>query len=250
MLDDSFPVRGVTGIGYDQFSDTIWTMGGWIIGEEEPGPKFRQYDREGNLLVTLAPPHEEEDWGKGGVDFPTVDMSLGGVDIQAGTMLFTYGGIDTADVYALSSDGTIISTLRTEFGASGVEGLVYSETRGTIFLIHSRITNELANKIAEIDVDTGEVINIIDLDDLENEFRLGGGDPEIDSTTGNLLIGSYSEKEILQLTPEGLEISRLPFTDVAEENRGVIDGMALDETRKELYLLRYTGDVFRYSYGN
>ena len=240
MLINSFPTSGGIGLGFDQVSDTIWTFG---------GTTFRQYDRDGNLLVTLTP-EAGESANDADLDFSTVDMSLGGVDIQAGTILFTNGETDVADVYAIGIDGTIFSTLNTEFGASHVVGSAYSETRGTLFLLQDNVpTAELDNRVAEIDVDTGEVINTFDLDDLENSYDIFFGDLEVDNATGNLLITSSSEDEILQLTPEGEELSRLVIADGAEGSLGG-SGIALDEVRSELYVQDSSGRVFRYSYGN
>lgn len=237
-LVDSFSTRGGIGLAFDRFTDTIWTFG---------GTTFRQYDREGNLLLTLNP-EAGESANDADLDFADADLVLGETDIQAGTLMYTNGESDTADIYAIGSDGSVFSTLITQFGNSHVVGSAYSVPRGTFFMLQDNVPAvEINNLVAEVDPVTGEVLASFDLDELENPFNVFFGDLEVDNETGNLLIVSTAESEILRLTPEGAELARLTLAEGSEGSLAA-SGIALDEARGELYVQSNSGVVSRFSY--
>lgn len=234
----TFPTSGGIGLAFDRATNTLWTYG---------SRTFRQYDRDGNLLLTLQP-ESGESADDADLDFADADLSLGGTDIQAGTLLFTNGETDTAEVYAIGVDGTILATLNTRFGNSHVVGSAYSVPRGTFFLLEDRVpTAEFNNRVAEIDPVTGEVLNEFDLDDLENSFSVNFGDLEVDNETGNLLIVSNSQSQILVLSPEMIELSRWSIAEGSEGSLAA-SGIALDEGRGELYVQNTGGVVYRFTY--
>ena len=237
-LMGSFSTRGGIGLAFDRFTDTIWTFGGTTL---------RQYDLEGNLLVTLNP-EIGESADDADLDFADADFSLAGVDIQAGTLLFTNGERTEAEVYAIGSDGTVLSILETDFGNSHVVGSAYGVQRGTFFMLQDRVpADELDNLVGEVDANTGEVLNQFDLDELDNPFGIFFGDLEVNNETGNLWIVSTSQSEILRLTPDGEELPRLIVPEGAEGSLAA-SGIAIDEGRKQVYVQNNSGLVFRYAY--
>ena len=234
QLQEQFPTIGGIGLAFDPASDTIWTFG---------GSSLRQYSRSGTLLNTFAAPGESAD--DADLDFADEPIQLGAMMIPAGTLLMTNGETAQAEVFAINpSNGKLITTLETQFGNSHVVGSAFNPFDQTIFMVQDSVpVSEFDNLVGEIDPITGEVLNSFDLDLLIGDFSVCFGDLEVSSVTGNLLIISSSETEILELSPDGVEISRW-----SQESFGSISGsgIALDDQRNEVYVQSVGGLVSRY----
>jgi SdiA-regulated len=238
VLLDQFSTNGGIGLAFDRATDTVWTYG---------SDTLRQYSRTGTLLNTInnAPGESAND---ADLDFADLSFTLGTTSIPAGTLLFTNGETNNAEVYAISPTGTLLATLSTGFGNSHVVGSAYSPQRGTFFMVQDRVPSDptIDNLVAEIDTHSGAVLNSFDLDTVTSDFTVNFGDLEVSSVTGNLLIVSTDETEILELSPAGVELSRWALASGASGTLSA-SGIALDDLRNEVYVQTTGGTVYRYA---
>ena len=129
VLLDSFDAGTgqLAGAGFDPATDRVWAYG-------SSDASVLAFDRTGAPITSIARPGE----GANDVDveFAPETLTLGGVTVPAGTMLFINGESGTADVYAVDpTDGTVLATLVTAFGNNHVVGGAWHPQRDTLFLV-------------------------------------------------------------------------------------------------------------------
>ncbi len=126
-------------------------------------------------------------------------------------MLFVNGEIDNAEIYAVDkTNGDILATLQTSFGSSHVVGGAYSQQRDSFFLVQDSVPDTVNdNLIAEVDAQTGGILNLFDVD--VNGFTVFFGDIDVSSVTGNLFIVSSTQSSIAEFLPTGSPVREHPL---------------------------------------
>ncbi|MBC7986192.1 MAG: hypothetical protein H7X93_05910 [Sphingomonadaceae bacterium] len=200
-LIDQFDLSGTwVGIAYNALTGELYAY-------KSSGATIDRYDTDGNLLGSFARPGESaNDFD---LDVVPEDISLGGTGVPAGSALVINGETGVAEIYAVDPiTGGVIATLSTGFGASHVVGGAYHAERGTFFLVQDKVAADaIDNRVAEIDMATGAVLNEFDVD--AGGFTINYGDIEVDPVTGDLLMVSSDETSILRMTPDGAEVELL-----------------------------------------
>lgn len=237
-LQQQFSTNGGIGLAFDPINDRVITYG---------SDTMRFYSRMGTLLNTIsdAPGESADD---ADIDVADVALTLGTTAIPVGTVLFTNGETDTAEIYALSPNGDLIATLNTSFGNSHVVGCAYHPQRGTFFMVQDRVPSNPAidNVVAEVDPVSGAVLNQFDLNSITPDFTVNFGDLDVCRATGNLLIASSDEDDILEISPEGVEQSRWTIASGSGGSLSV-SGIAMDDARNEIFSATTGGTVYRFS---
>lgn len=162
-----------------------------------------------------------------------------------GTLLFINGESGAADIYAIDkSSGAVLATLTTAFGASHVVGGAHHRERGTIFLIQDAVPAGTANDnlVAEINPDTGVVLQSWATTASAPGFTINFGDIEV-ASNGNLLIVSSDETSIGEFTPTGALVALRPLP------AGVtgLAGIGVDDLACELWVTSSSGVISRLS---
>lgn len=206
----------LVGLGFDDPQRTVWVYDGSML---------YSFNREGAALDTIAAPGERAD--DVDIDIPSESLTLAGVALPAGTLLFINGESGPAEVYAIDATGRVLATLNTGFGASHVVGGAWHPGRNTLFLVQdNQPAAELANRVAEIDPATGRVLTSFSL----GEYSVHYGDLAV-APSGNLLVASSSQTQLAEFTPEGQLVRQLPLP----EGVSAISGIGINDE---------TGDVW------
>jgi hypothetical protein len=178
------------------------------------------------------------------IDFSRNSFLFGpaSTSLPGGTLLFINGEDGFADIYAVNpTTGALIATLTTSFGASHVVGGAIHPTRDTFFLVQDRVPSDTTqrNRIAEINPITGAVLNTFLTTDASSTFTVNFGDLDIHPTTGNLLVVSSDETQILELTPAGA------FVRLIDLPAGVslLSGLGIDELTGDLWVSGTGGSI-------
>lgn len=223
----------LVGIGFDTASDSLWVY-------DSSGSQLLNYSRSGSLLGGIARPGESaNDFD---VTFAPASLTLGATNVGPGTLISINGESGPAEIYAINkSNGSIIATLNTAFGASHVVGGAYHAGRNTFFLVQDRQPSDptLRSLIAEIDPLTGTVLNSFGT--TSADFTVNFGDLEISAVTGNLLLVSSDEARVRELTPNGTFVRDLSLP----AGVGALSGLALDEARGEAWVSSTNGVVYQ-----
>jgi hypothetical protein len=213
-------------------SSTVWVY-------QCSASTVQSYSTAGVLQASFARPGESAN--DVDIDVAPVGFTLGGAAIPAGSVLFINGETDAAEVYGLDTSGTLLTVLGTEFGASHVVGGAYHVQRGTLFLVQDEVPAAADdNLIAEVDAQTGEVLNTL-ATDVHSGYTVNFGDLDVHTGTGNLFVVSSDQTSILELTPTGgfVALHALP-TGVTS-----LSGIALDEASGEIWVSGTGGTVWR-----
>ncbi|MGE3821832.1 MAG: hypothetical protein AB7I30_20655 [Isosphaeraceae bacterium] len=220
-------------MGFDVASDSLWIY-------DSSGAQLRNHSRSGVFLGGIARPGESaNDFD---LTFAPNALTLGATPVGAGTLLAINGESGPAEIYAVNkSDGSVLATLNTAFGASHVVGGAYHAGRNTFFLVQDRQPSNpaLRSLIAEIDPLTGSVLNTFGTTSVD--YTINFGDLEISAVTGNLLLVSSDETRIRELTPSGVFVRDLNLP----VGVGPLSGLALDEARGEAWVSSTNGVVYQ-----
>jgi len=200
----SFNVPGTpVGLAYDVPTDEVLVY----IGSQA---LVRRYTPAGTEVGSFARPGESAD--DADLDFAPVNLVMGSTKIAAGTLLFINGESGVAEIYAVNKvSGAVLATLTTAYGNSHVVGGGYHPERTTFFLVQDRNAGGgNGNRVAEINAQTGAIINSFLVTAAAPDFSVNYGDLDI-SPNGNLLITSSDETGVLELTPDGAFVALTPF---------------------------------------
>jgi hypothetical protein len=225
----------LAGSAFDHTSDLVWTY-------NSSGTVLSSYTRAGAFVAAIPRP------GEGSNDFD-LDVSfeafsLNGVSLPAGTLLVINGEVGPAEVYAVDkTNGTVLATLATAFGASHVVGGAWHNQRGTLFLVADQ--NDVnPNTIAEINPATGAVVS--GPFSPGADFTVNFGDLSISAATGNLVLISNAETFVRVLTPTGALVEDIPLpTGPAGMPSAVSSGIGIDEQREEVWISGTDGVLYR-----
>ncbi len=222
---------------YDPVTDTVWSKAGFGA--------FRNYDRTGALLGTLADstPSDDSDF-----TISRTAVNIGGTTVPAGTLLYANGDASGGPrLYA--RDRTTGATLAeiaiptTSGGGSfagNLVGAAYSVARGSFFLL-----GYSNNRIMEFNAATGQELNLLSANPVgSNFYSVFYGDIEVNEATGNLLIVSSNNPSsvLRELTPTGAFVG-----DVSMAGLGVTgeSGLGLDNGRGEMWISSTNGNLYR-----
>ena len=137
------------------------------------------------------------------IEILTTSIQMNGTTVAAGSLLVFDGETGPVEIYALTTtDGTLITTLNTNFGSSHVVGGDYNTDSGSFYVIQDQLAPAATNNmVAEVDPATGTssftfqtsadgyAINYGDLVCYNNQLFVVSdtqGDMAVYSTTGQL----------------------------------------------------------------
>jgi hypothetical protein len=188
---------GLCSLAHDFQSGTIWVY-------DCSASDFQQYSEDGSFVKSLPRPGESAN--DVDIDVAPEQLQLAGTTIPQGTPIFVNGESGTADIYAVDpTSGTVLHSLTTDFGNSHVVGAAYHPIRNTFFLLQDRVPSAvLENIIAEIDPETGDVLNSFQITSL---FSVNYGDLDVCNTSGNLFVASSAEGRFAEFAPDGTFIT-------------------------------------------
>lgn len=158
------------GLAFDPYRDELLAYTGGSVVE--------RYDLTGALLGSFDNPGENaNDYD---LDLLADGIVMAGVEVPAGSTLVFNGETGVVEIYAVDSiTGTVIATLITAFGLSHVVGGAWHPQRGTFFVLQDQLGSPQNNTIAEIDADTGAVLNSFRVDTAATDgFSVNFGDME------------------------------------------------------------------------
>lgn len=225
-------VGTIVGAGFDQTRGRVWLYDNF-------GTIVRAYTRGGVNVGSV--PRGGEGADDVDISFSTVDLTLNGVLVPAGTLLMINGETGTADIYAIDpGTGAVVASLTTQFGTNHVVGGSYHPGRGTFFLVQDKNgTAGGANRIAEIDPSNGAVLASFGTGSAD--FTVNYGDIEVNPVSGNLFIVSSDETGVRELTPTG----SLVGTHALPAGVTSLSGFGFDAPRGEAWVCSTTGRAFR-----
>lgn len=229
---------GIVGMAIDGNSETLWTYGSFA-GE------INALNLSGELQSTITRPGGSAN----DVDLEIAPVAFGmdAFNVPAGSLLFIDGETDAAEIYAVDpADGTVIASVDAQFGASHVIGGAYSVARGSFFLAQDRQTSDasLRNLIAEVDPETGAVLNTFQTTTAQFDFTINFGDIEVNNSDGNLYIVSSDETAILVLDPAtGALVTLIDYPSGVSGSAAI----AIDDQTGDIWLATSGGVISRLS---
>jgi hypothetical protein len=232
VIDQFNPALGqLVSAAFDSTTGNVWIYGA-------SAADVRSYTATGSFLSLVTRPGESAN--DVDIEFAPVALTLGNTPIPAGTLLFINGETGPAEIYAVDkTSGTILATLNTSFGASHVVGGAYHPGRGTFFLVQDQVPGGTeANRIAEIDPLTGNVLNSFQTTGV---FSVNFGDLDVSTTTGNLFVVSSIESRVAELTPTGTLVRYLPLPAGVSS----LSGIGFDDAQGQAWVSSTNGTVHR-----
>ena len=173
-------------------------------------------------------------------------FSLGGQIVQQGRIMVINGETGTADIQIVDPvTGVLEGQLNTEFGNGQVVGGAYNPVTKSIFLLQNNMAPVGANQIAEIDPNTGEILQSIDITDPTIDFDVMYGDLDVDRVTGHLFLVSNTQTSIVQLTPQGELVRKLPLPNIADPST-----LAISPKRDRVWVSNLNGSAFELKFDN
>ena len=193
----------------------------WIFIYPAFGTDIQIIDRSGVQLNNIPWPGEGAN--DADMDVITQATSLANIDLQAGTLLSFNGETGPTEVYAIdSTNGNVLAQLNTSFGDSHVVGGAYNPVTESLFLLQDNVpTPGVRNRIAQVDITTGDVIDSFDINAQTSLFNVSYGDLDINNETGNLYLVSSAEGRMLELTPSGEFVRYLPLPAAVSSPSGL-----------------------------
>ncbi len=235
---NSWPAPGpndICALGYDKVQQHIWIY-------HCNADSLICLDTNGQKLVALKAPGEIAD--DVDIDIAPVSFQFAGTTIPQGTLLFINGETDSAEIYAMDPlTGIVLDTLFTSFGNHHVQGGAYHIPSGTIFFVQDGAAGlTLGDRVAEINVNTGQVIQSWSFGNLYNVYL---GDLE-GAENGNLYIVSSAEDSILEITTQGQFVQRYELTF----SIGSISGFDFDCATGSIWACNTVGNVYHFIHSN
>ncbi len=189
-----FSSAGAVGLGFGQ--GQVWTYSAFST-------EIRHYAQSGAFIGSIVRPGEAAN--DVDIEFTQAPLVLNATPLPADTLLFINGETGVAEVYAVNTaNGAVLASLTTAFGGSHVVGGAHHPLRGTLFLVQDRVPSDAnqRSRIAEINPQTGAVINSFQITTVAPTFTVNFGDIEV-ADNGNLLVVSDDEITVAELTPTG-----------------------------------------------
>lgn len=226
------------GLGFDSAAHEVWLYGC-------SGANVQRYSTAGVLLSsTVVRPGESAN--DVDIELSTAPFTLAATVVPSNALLFINGESGVAEIYALDkTNGAILSTLNTAFGASHVVGGAYHRIRQTLFLVQDLVAGATnGNRIAEVSPQTGAVLNTFQ---IATTFSVNFGDLEVCNSTGNLIAVSSDENRIAEYTPTGTLVQYYPLPVGVSS----LAGIGIDESSGDLWVASSAGggDVWRLTGG-
>ncbi len=224
--------QGVS-LGVDHTTGEVWAYSSF-------GATIARYSPAGAFLGNITRPGESAN--DVDIEFTTSALTLGSTTIPTGTPLFINGETGVAEVYAIDkSTGGVLATLVTQFGVSHVVGGAHHPMRGTLFLVQDRVpggTN--ANRVAEVNAQTGAVLNSFQITASRPTFTVNFGDIEVGGN-GNLFIASEDELTLAEFTPAGAFVAEHALPAGVD----ALSGIGIDPATCTLWAIETSGTVWR-----
>lgn len=199
----------VTSLAFDAERGRIWLYG---------AAGLVSFTTSGQPLDTIPAPGERAD--DVDLDVAPAPITMAGVAVPAGTLLFINGESGPAEIYAIDSAGTVLATLATAFGSGHVVGGAWHPGRSTFFLVQdNQPSGDQADRVAEIDPATGRVLHSFAL----APFSVHYGDLDVNAD-GNLVVASSSQSHLAVFSPDGRLVRHIPLPAGVSS----ISGIALD----------------------
>ncbi|MBP8755322.1 MAG: T9SS type A sorting domain-containing protein [Chitinophagales bacterium] len=224
----------VCGLAYDADSSFLWSYGCNAL-------EIQSYDTLGNLVISFPLPGG----GANDVDleFAPEPFKINGIEYPKGQLLLINGEVGAAEIYVIDNlTGEALDTLITAFGASHVVGGAYHHIRKTFFLVQDNVpSGNQANRIAEIDLNTGDTIQSFSIPEATNNYEVSYGDIDI-GPTGNIFVVSSIRDSMVEFTPTGslVQMHGLPATV------GNLSSIAIDCFSGEAWVGdKSTGNLYR-----
>ncbi len=224
--------QGVS-LGVDPVTGEVWTYSSF-------GATIARYSAAGALLGSVPRPGESAN--DVDIEFTTAALTLGTTAIPAGTLLFINGESGVAEVYAVNpANGSLLATLATQFGVSHVVGGAQHTSRGTLFLVQDRVPGgTAANRVAEINPQTGAVIQTFQITATRPSFTVNFGDIEVGGN-GNLFIASEDELTIAEFTPTGVFVVEHTLPAGVD----ALSGIGINPADCSLWAMETSGTVWK-----
>ncbi|MDT0602466.1 Ig-like domain-containing protein [Thalassotalea castellviae] len=252
-LDDDVAVVGDQLKVYSQFNPTMGALVG--LGYDEyrqltylypsQGAGIYVYDRSGTQLRALTIPGEPAD--DFDLEVAAESLMIANTLIPQGAILVINGETDVAEIYALDPvSGVELAQLTTAFGNSHVVGGTYNTKTNSLFLLQDRVPASGSNTIAEINAQTGVVINTFELSNTEHSFSVHFGDISSDPLTGNLYVISSIENVIAEYSTTGDFLRNINLPQGVAQ----VSGIELSHNGSQVWLSANTGEVFELTFDN
>jgi hypothetical protein len=233
------PVRGaLVALGYDEYRQLSYLY-------SSQGAGIFVYDRSGQQISTLDRPGEIADFFD--IEVASQSFQMNNTLIPQGSLLIINGETDVAEIYALDPvNGTLLAELTSAYGNSSVVGGTYNTKTNSFFLLQDRLLANGSDSIAEINAQTGDVLNTFPLNDVNHSFNVGTGDITSDPITGNLYIVSSIDNTIDEYSSNGdfLRSINLPL-GVSQ-----VSGIEVSGNGRKVWLSSSVGEVFELSFDN
>lgn len=193
----------------DMFDSTLGMLCG--VGFDEPtgdvhvvpcqNTQVHVYSVEGTLRRTEAWSGELAD--DADIEISEATYTLGTTSVAPGDSVRINGETGPVELYAEGDDGAV--TLTAAFGDSHVVGGSYHPGRGSFFVLQDRAAATAANTIAELDLVTGALVQSFST----GAFDVSYGDLDVCNATGELLVTSSVEANIIRYSPTGAVLGTL-----------------------------------------
>lgn len=188
------------GLAFDHTENKVWVYpcnGTTLLGFLPDGTPSTPLARGGEVANDVD------------VDVAPSAFMLGEIAVSQGDVLFINGETETTEIYVINKTSGASDSFAVKFGNSHVVGGAYHAARNTFFLVQDKVPGgENGNRIAEIDVATGEVI--LSFQTTPN-FVVNYGDLDVCQTTGNLLVVSSDENAVAEFGPTGTFLRKHPL---------------------------------------
>ncbi|GAB3020092.1 Ig-like domain-containing protein [Bowmanella dokdonensis] len=173
-------------------------------------------------------------------------LMLGDTQLAQGTLLQINGETGIAEIYAIDpQSGTLLAQLDPEFGSSHVVGGVYNPVSQSLFLIQDNVpAGAEANRVAEIDPQSGLVLGSFNLD--PQQYSVSFGDIGVNQQTGHLYLVSSIRSEMAEYDTQGTLIRTLPLP----AGVGTISGLAVNASGDLIWMASTSGQVFELGLAN
>jgi len=233
VLDSFNPSNsgGLCSLSLDGTTGNVWVY-------DCSGSMVDGYASDGTFLASVPRPGESAN--DVDIDFAPEELTLNETLVPEGSMLFINGESGPAEIYAIDvSSGNPLDTLVAEFGVSHVVGGGYDAIRDLLVLVQDRIPSGTdANRIAEVDPVTGEVLNTFQ---TVPDYDVNFGDLDVSTVTGNYFVVSSIEAGIGEFTPAGDFVT----THALPSGVTSLSGIALDCAAQEAWVANTSGTVWR-----
>lgn len=182
------------------------------------------------------------------LDFTAQTIRLNNVTVPQGSLLMFNGETDQTEIFAIQpQNGTVLAQLQTDFGASHVVGGAYNPLSKTFWLLQDNVpAAAVANRVAEIDPATGEVLSTFGLITAEHSFDVSFGDLHINPHNGNLLLVSSVQNRIAEFSRSGVLLRTLALP----AGVGSLSGLAVSADGSLLWLSNTAGTVYELGFAN